>query len=210
MDGVMTRATLRVMAGMAALCLSSSIAMAQQPASAGSTDAPRTSRAWVLGGGMSTTLLGDCTGCESDTYLHTGGVIAGAGVALNPRTDLGAEILWIPTTLTTGDDLRATYLLASVRFRPWRTRGFFVKAGSGIAFLKNWLATFDTGAPPLRSKAFALDLGAGWEWRVVNRLGVQVFGAQHVAALGDLETSERTVENVIGNFWSVGGAIVIR
>jgi hypothetical protein len=164
----------------------------------------------VVGGGMSTTLLGDCTDCESETYLHTGGVIGGAGVALNRRTDLGAEILWIPTTLTTGDELRATYLLASVRFRPWQTRGFFVKAGSGIAFLKNWLATFDTGAPPLRSKAFALDIGAGWEWHVAGRLGVQAFGAHHVAALGDLETSDRTVENVIGNFWSVGGAVIIR
>jgi hypothetical protein len=39
---------------------------------------------------------------------------------------------------------------------------------------------------------------------------VQVFGAQHVAALGDLQSGTTTIENVIGNFWSVGAAIVIR
>jgi hypothetical protein len=40
---------------------------------------------------------------------------------------------------------------------------------------------------------------------------VQAFGSQHVAALGDLTTSEETtVENVVGNFWMVGAAIVIR
>jgi hypothetical protein len=38
-----------------------------------------------------------------------------------------------------------------------------------------------------------------------------VFGSQHVAALGDLTTSNATtVENVVGNFWAVGAAIVIR
>lgn len=203
------RRTVRWVVALASvLWISSGLATAQQPASA--APASTASRWWVMGGGTSTTLLGDCTDCEITNYLHTGGVIGGAGVALNSRTDIGAEILWIPTTLTNGDELRATYLLASVRFRPSRTRGFFVKAGSGVAFLKNWLSTFDTGAPPLRSKAFALDVGAGWEWRLTNRFGVQAFGAQHVAALGDLETSDRTVENVIGNFWSVGGAIIVR
>jgi hypothetical protein len=37
-----------------------------------------------------------------------------------------------------------------------------------------------------------------------------VFATLNAAALGDLETSDRTIENVMGNFWSVGGAIVIR
>jgi len=34
--------------------------------------------------------------------------------------------------------------------------------------------------------------------------------AQHVAALGDLTTSTGPVENVMGNFWSIRGAFVIR
>jgi hypothetical protein len=43
-----------------------------------------------------------------------------------------------------------------------------------------------------------------------RHFGAQVLGGQQVAAVGDLETSERTLENVMGNFWSVGAAIVIR
>ena len=165
---------------------------------------------WFVAGAGSTTLLGDCTDCEADTYFHSASVLANAGVSISRRTDLGAEILWVPQTLGTGDRIRVTYLMAAVQFRPWQTRGFFLKAGSGMAFLRNWLDAVDETAPPIRSKAFALGLGAGWEWRTSSRLGMQVFGSQHAAALGDLQTSVRTAENVMGNFWSVGAAVVIR
>ena len=189
------------------LCLTPAIARAQAMP-AGATG--RTTHPWFVAGGGSTTLLGDCTDCEADTYFHSASVLANAGVSFNRRTDFGAEILWVPQTLGTGDRIRVTYLMAAVQFRPWQTRGFFLKAGSGMAFLRNWLDAVDETAPPIRSKAFALGLGAGWEWRTSSRLGMQIFGAQHAAALGDLQTSARTAENVMGNFWSVGAAVVIR
>ena len=53
-------------------------------------------------------------------------------------------------------------------------------------------------------------IGAGWAFRPAERVGFQVFGAQHVAALGDLQTAEEDVPDVVGNFWSLGVAIVIR
>jgi hypothetical protein len=31
-----------------------------------------------------------------------------------------------------------------------------------------------------------------------------------VATLGDLETSQRRFESVVGNFWSIGAAVVFR
>ena len=189
------------------LCLTSARAAAQNtPPGPSPADARRP---WFVIGGGSTTLLGDCTDCASDTYLHSAGVLANAGVSLNRRTDVGVEFLWLPETLSTGDEIRVTFLMAAVQFRPWDTRGFFLKAGSGMAFMRNWLDAFENQSPPIRSKAFALGLGAGWEWRMGGRFGVQVFGAQHVAALGDLETSERTAENVMGNFWLVGAAIAV-
>ena len=40
-------------------------------------------------------------------------------------------------------------------------------------------------------------------------LGVQLFGAQHVAALGDFRTGGDTAENASANFWSVGGAATV-
>jgi len=191
-------------------CGASSIAAAQEAAPPGASDPAAFSRLWIVGGGASTSMLGDCTDCAADTYLHTGSVFAAAGRSINRRTDFGAEFLWAPTTLTTGDTIRVSFLMASFQFRPWRTKGFFLKAGSGMAFVRNWLATVEENAPPIRSKAFALGIGAGWEWRTSEHLGVQIMGSQHAAALGDLVTSERTAENVMGNFWSVGAAVVIR
>jgi hypothetical protein len=194
---VVKAATIRLAVVVLALSMAPTVARAQ-------------SRPWIVVGGASTTLLGDCTDCAADTYLHSGSLLADGGFSINPRTDLAAEFFWTPQTLTTGEEIRVSYLMASVQFRPWQSHGFFLKAGSGMAFLKNWLDAFDTSNPPIRSKAFALALGTGWEWRVRQRFGVQVFGAQHVAALGDLETSTRKVENVMGNLWSVGAAVVIR
>ncbi len=184
------------------LCLIPTVARAQQPG----VDR----RLWLGAGGAWTTMLGDCTNCEVENYLHSGGVMGNAGISLNRRTDLGAEVLWIPETLTTGDQIRVTFLMAAVQFRPWQSRGFFLKAGAGMAFLANWLDALDDQEPPVRSKAFALAIGAGWEWKLRGRLGVQAWSTQHVAALGDLQTSTETVENVMGNFWTVGGGIVIR
>jgi hypothetical protein len=191
-------------------CGAAAIADAQEAAQGSASDSAAFSRLWIVGGGASTTLLGDCSDCEADTYLHTGSVMGAVGRSLNRRTDFGAEVLWAPTTLTTGETIRVTFVMASVQYRPWPTQGLFIRAGSGMAFVRNWLGTVESNAPSIRSKAFALGLGAGWEWRTSRRMGVQIFGAQHAAALGDLESSERTAENVMGNFWSFGAALVIR
>jgi hypothetical protein len=187
------------------------------PADASAQAAPAPARAepaagdlYVRAGFLSTTFLGDCTDCEGAQYRSTGSLLAAAGWTLNRRTDLGIEILRVFSQETESDRIRVTFLLGSVQFRPWRTRGFLLKAGAGMAFVHNWILQLEGEDPAFRSKAFALDLGAGWEWRLSRHFGAQILGAQHVAALGDLETSERTVENVMGNFWSVGGAVVIR
>jgi hypothetical protein len=190
------------------------LAAAQVTPAPVSTDAGRTSRRWIVIGGASTTLLSDCTDCEDpQDYRHSGSVLGNVGVSLNPRTDVGLEVLWVPSTAVTGDRIRSTLVMAALQFRPWRTQGFFLKAGSGMGFVRNWVVDLAGGSdpsPPFTSKAFALGLGAGWEWRVGAPFGVQLLGSQHVVALGDLQTSDRTVENVMGNFWSIGATIVIR
>ena len=191
--------------------LSPATAHARQAAPPASSQTPTPpSRLWIAAGAASTTLLGDCTGCDADTYVHSYSVGASAGITVDRRLDVGGDVLWVPTTLETRERLRATFLLASARFRPWASKGFFVNGGMGMAFVRNWLNTIDPDADAQRSKAFALALGAGWEWRASPRFGVQVFGAQHVAALGDLDSANGTIENVVGNLWSVGAAVVIR
>jgi len=37
-----------------------------------------------------------------------------------------------------------------------------------------------------------------------------VFGTQHALAMGDLQAAEGLIQDVIGNRWSVGAAVVIR
>ena len=77
-----------------------------------------------------------------------------------------------------------------------------------MAFVRNWVDA--VGRDPINQKALSVVIGTGWAFRWVERVGLQVFGAQHVAALGDLKTAEEDVEDVVGNFWSLGAAIVIR
>jgi hypothetical protein len=193
------------------ICLLPALAHAQAPAPAAAAQGPALpSRLWVVVGGGSTSLLGDCSDCAAEDYIHSGSFLVNAGASINRRTDVGGEFLFVPTTLETGEPISVSFVMASVQFRPWHTRGFFLKAGSGLAYMRNWLGTIDGATKAQRSTAFALGLGTGWEWRMRGRFGAQVFGSQHVVAVGDLETNSGIAENVMGNFWSFGAAIVIR
>ena len=202
----------------------SSAAAAQQPPAqpssqpqAPSAPQPQSTggmRPWIVIGGGYTSVLGDCPDCTSEpNYRDAGSFLANIGVSLNSRADIGAELMWVPSTTVTGEDIRTTYVMAVGQFRFWKNRGFFVKGGGGMAFVRNWvidLAGSGDPAPPFTSKALSVGIGAGWEWRLRPHFGVQVFGSQHVAALGDLTTGQARFENVVGNFWTVGGAIVFR
>jgi hypothetical protein len=91
---------------------------------------------------------------------------------------------------------------------PWVSKGFFIKGGAGMAFVRNWVTT--TGPHPHDSKALSVVFGCGWDFKPKGRLGLQLFATQHVGALGDLQTVNGPISDVTGNFWSVGAAIVIR
>ncbi len=172
------------------------------------------SRTWVVLGGTSTTLRGDCqedcVAHGTGAYLHTGSFLGDVGFRVNRQTNAGLEVSWVPATSVAGDDIRSTFLLAVAQFTPWQSRGFFVKAGMGMAFIRNFAYDVSGTLPPITSKALGLTYGAGWTFQHTARLGTQMFAAQHVAALGDFQTGGITAENVIANFWSVGAAIVIR
>jgi hypothetical protein len=198
-------------------CLTPVAARAQAPAPAApatSPDAADQSRTWIVLGGASTTLRGDCqedcVAHGTGAYLHTGSVVAIVGVRVNRQADAGVEVSWVPATSQTNAEIRSTFLLATGQFRPWPSRGFFVRGGMGMAFVRNFIYDGTGTLPPITSKALGLTYGAGWTFRHSHRVGLQIFGAQHVAALGDFQTGGVTAENVIGNFWSVGAAIVIR
>ena len=113
----------------------------------------------------------------------------------------------MPATTRSGTPFRATFLLGIVQFRPWESQGFFVKGGMGMAFTRNFLTEEED---TITQKALAVEIGGGWAFRSDKRVGFQLHGTLHVAALGDFVASEGVLENVMGNFLSLGGAVIIR
>jgi hypothetical protein len=167
-----------------------------------------TSKLWLTAGSTFATVRGDCQECEEDfPYRHAGSVLANLGYRVNDRMDVGGEVFWMPVDSVDGR-IRTTHLDAIAQFRPWASQGFFVKGGAGMAFVRNWVDTI--GPEPINQKALSVVIGAGWAFRPAERVGLQVFGAQHMAALGDFQTADEDIEDVVGNFWSLGIAIVIR
>ena len=166
------------------------------------------SRLWIVAGAASGTLRGHCQDCAQDFPFRHGPVLTGnAGYRVSPRTDVGVDVFWMQWRNESGR-IRATAIDAVAQFRPWTSKGFFVKGGAGMAFVRNWVQTI--GPHPDDSKALAVVFGGGWEFKPKGRLGLQLFATQHVGALGDLQTANGAIADVTGNFWSLGAAIVIR
>ena len=88
--------------------------------------------------------------------------------------------------------IQAVALDGVAQFRPWISKGFFIKGGAGMAFVRNWVKT--VGPHPDDSKALAVLFGTGWEFNPKGRLGLQLFATQHVGALGDLQTASGQVD----------------
>jgi hypothetical protein len=89
-----------------------------------------------------------------------------------------------------------------------RSSGFFLKGGAGMALVRDWVDVLGEGG--INSKALSIVIGGGWVVRPTSRAGFEVFASQHAAALGDIQRADGLVPDVIGNFWSLGAAIVIR
>jgi hypothetical protein len=181
------------------------------PEPAAAPEVPTSSAAsnvWFTAGGTFATLRGDCQTCETDTpYRHSGGLVGNLGYRVNRRMDVGGEVFWMGIDTEDGR-LRSTHMDAVAQFRPWGSHGFFLKGGAGMAFVRNWVDAQGAGA--INSKALSIVIGAGWAFRAEERVGLQLFGAQHATALGDFQTASGDVPDVMGNNWALGASIVIR
>lgn len=201
------RASTAILRALALVGLAATAAGAQD---AGSQPPAFHSGPWIVAGTASTSTLANCSGCTGSRYLHTGSIMGIVGRSFTPRLDAGFETLFVTAASETTNSIRTTYVLGTVHFRPWRSRGLFVGFSSGMGFVRNWVVDLQQQEHQFTSQAFALAMSTGWEWRVSDHFGLQAFGAQHVATLGDLTTDSQQVENIVGNFWSVGAAVVIR
>jgi hypothetical protein len=166
------------------------------------------SRLWIVAGGGPSTLRGFCQDCDLEFPFRHGGALAGnAGIRVNSRMDVGADVFWMKWNNDSGQ-IRATALTAVAQFRPWESKGFFVKGGAGMGLVRTWVNAL--GPDPDDQKALVVVFGGGWEFKWKRRVGLQLFAMQHVGAIGDLQTATGPIADVTSNFWTLGAAIVIR
>lgn len=191
-------------------------AQSEAPPPASPAPAPESSKLWLVVGGAFATLRSECEAppsplspvtCGASPYRHSGSVLVNVGYRVSHRVDVGAEVFWMPLNAA-GGRIRVTHFDAVAQFRPWASQGFFIKGGAGMALLRNWVDAI--GSEAINQKALSVIIGGGWAFRRDARLGLQFFAEQHAGAIGDVQTAEGPYENVTGNFWSLGVAVVIR
>jgi hypothetical protein len=189
-------------------------ALAQAPAAQSPAAPTSDSRVWIVAGAGFAAARAGCPTCDSEgVYTTSRSFLVDAGMRINPRVDAGIELFWVSLKVDGTAPIQTTFLLGLAQFRPWVDHGLFLRAGMGIGIAGNGLYN-PIGpplAPPFTTNALGIAYGVGWEFRLARHWGVQVHGMQHVAALGELTTTAGTsVKNVVGNYWTVGGAVVIR
>ena len=179
-------------------------------ASAQNSPAQQPGRGAVLGVGLGyAAFRTDCNNCERDDLYSTGGgLMVSGGVAVNDQLDAGGEILWASTAFE-GGDYRASFLLGTVQFRPWKARGFYLKGGLGLAFLRANITVNDQTTES-KPKGLGVHYGAGWMFGRGRRVSFAPFGGHYVASLGDIPTSAGNAENPVSNVWYAGVTVFVR
>ena len=115
-------------------------------------EARATSRFGV--GGAYVARRGDCTTCEQDfPFLSDMGLLVDIGRRINPQMDVAAEVYWTPTS-SSDDRANVTHFDAIAQYRLWKSHGFFLKGGAGMALVRNWVDVTG-GGDSVRSKAFS-------------------------------------------------------
>lgn len=178
------------------------------------TPNPLSPRIWlVVGSGFSAARAG-CFECDpAGVVTQSYPLLVDAGLRVTSRMDAGVELYWVRLKVNAEDPIQTTFVLGLVQFKPWADRGLFLRAGMGLGIAGNGLYN-PIGpplAPPFTTNALAINYGIGWEFAINRRWAMQVHALHHVAALGELTTQAgEHIRNVVGNYWTVGGAIVIR
>jgi len=213
----------RTIAIVIALLLVPATALAQAPADPNTpaTAPPRLNgtqwlakHLWIVGGAGYAVARAGCDTCDQAGVYHDSlSVTVTGGVHATPRVDAGVEVHWVALKVTGGEAMRTTFILATAQVRPWVQRGLFFRTGMGVGIVGRglWSPIGPDLAPPFTTNALALVYGTGWIFKVKNRWAVQAHATHYVASLGELtKTDGTTMTNVVGNYWTVGLAIVVR
>lgn len=162
-----------------------------------------------IGGGYAATKT-DCSNCGSGeetssggdgaTYDDVGFVSLSTMWRLNAKAVVGAEA----QLESTRENSRVLYVMGGVRFHPWATRGFFIKAGFGMVQVKSTLQLPDGSDGTGTYRGIGLDYGIGWELLKEKQISFALYGAHYVSTLGSVTVGDFTGVNVIGNVWVAG------
>jgi hypothetical protein len=162
----------------------------------------------VAGGYAATkTDCGNCgssgdEGTDSDGATYDGVAFLSLSAAwrLNAKAVAGAEV----QIETAREDARVLYLMGSVRFHPWVSSGFFIKAGFGMVQVTSQVAAPDGADGSGTYRGVGFDYGIGWELLKGKPISIAPYGAHYVSTLASVTVGEVTSVNVIGNVWVAG------
>jgi len=172
------------------------------------------SRIWIVTGAGFSTARAGCATCDLEgVFYKSSSVVIDGGIRVNSKVDAGVEVYSVRTKVEQQDPIRTTFVLGLAQLRPWHQRGFFVRAGVGVGFVGNGIINPkmpDSLKAPYTTNSLGVVYGAGWIFSPYRRVAVQIQGTHHVAAMGELTTADGIIKNVVGNYWTIGTALVIR
>jgi hypothetical protein len=211
MDEMTMTARRRALRGAGAVAVGLAILVATPAAAQQAAQPRRGDFALALGVGYASAKA-DCSNCSPEGEYGSGAVYNDvAAVAIAP-------VWWVNSQIVAGVELqaessrteaRAVYLLGVVRFHPWEHKGFFLRGGYGLLQVKAPLALPDGSVSTAKYRGMALTYGAGWMFRQNSRFAWGPYGAHYVGTLGSAVIGSFQAQNIIGNTWFAGIAVVI-
>ena len=163
----------------------------------------------ALGGGYAAT-KSDCSNCSPGDEGSPGGNGATyddvAFVSISPLWRLSAKVVAGAELQfeTSREDARVLYVMGAVRYHPWASQGFFLRAGYGIVQVKANLLLPDGVEGQGTYRGVGLNYGVGWELLKGSRVSLAPFGAHYVSTLASVTVGEFQGVSVIGNVWVAG------
>jgi hypothetical protein len=152
----------------------------------------------------------DCSNCSPGDEGTPGGNGATyddvAFVSISPlwrvsaKVVAGAELQFE----TSREDARVLYVMGAVRYHPWASQGFFLRAGYGLVQVKANLLLPDGVEGQGTYRGVVLNYGVGWELLKGSRVSLAPFGAHYVSTLASVTVGEFQGVSVIGNVWVAG------
>jgi hypothetical protein len=162
-----------------------------------------------IGGGYAAT-KSDCSNCGSGedgapgedgaTYDDVAFVSIAPMWRLNTKVLAGVEV----QAEGSRQNARVLYVMGTLRFHPWSSRGFFLCAGFGLVQVKSTLLLPDGSSGTGTYRGIGLDYGVGWELLKHRQVSFAPYGSHYVSTLGSVTVGEFKGVDVIGNVWVAG------